>query len=53
MQEDYTQVVRRLVDEVHPQAEYIRLVQDNLNTHTIKSAHEVLIYAAPTAPISV
>ena len=31
--QDYAKVVRWLVDEVYPQAEYIRLVQDNLNTH--------------------
>jgi len=28
------------VDEVYPQAEYIRLVQDNLNTHTPASLYE-------------
>jgi hypothetical protein len=32
--------VRWLVDEVYPQAEYIRLVQDNLNTHTPASLYE-------------
>jgi hypothetical protein len=31
--QDYAKVVRWLVDEVYPHAEYIRLVQDNLNTH--------------------
>jgi hypothetical protein len=38
--QDYAQVVRWLVDEVYPQAEYIRLVQDNLNTHTPASLYE-------------
>ena len=32
--------MRWLVDEVYPQAEYIRLVQDNLNTHTRASLYE-------------
>lgn len=30
---DYAQVVRWLVDECYPEADYIELVQDNLNTH--------------------
>jgi hypothetical protein len=38
--QDYAQIVRWLVDEVYPQAEYIRLVQDNLNTHTPASLYE-------------
>jgi hypothetical protein len=38
--QDYAQVVRWLVDEVYPQAEYIRLVQDNLNTHTPAALYE-------------
>jgi len=37
---DYAQVVRWLVDSVYPQAEYIRLVQDNLNTHTPAALYE-------------
>src|SRR5215472_11982107 len=37
---DYAKVVRWLVDEVYPQAEYLRLVQDNLNTHTPASLYE-------------
>lgn len=32
--------MRWLVDEVYPQAEYIRLVQDNLNTHAPASLYE-------------
>jgi hypothetical protein len=38
--QDYAQIVRWLVDEVYPQAEYIRLVQDNLNTHTSGALYE-------------
>ncbi len=38
--QDYAKVVRWLVDEVYPQVEYIRLVQDNLNTHTPASLYE-------------
>jgi len=38
--QDYAQVVRWLVDEVYPHADYIRLVQDNLNTHTPASLYE-------------
>ncbi len=38
--QDYAKVVRWLVDEVYPHAECIRLVQDNLNTHTPASLYE-------------
>jgi hypothetical protein len=38
--QDYAKVVRWLVDEAYPQAEYIRLVQDNLNTHTPAALYE-------------
>lgn len=38
--QDYAKVVRWLVDEVYPHAEYIRLVQDNLNTHTPGALYE-------------
>ncbi|WP_085954384.1 IS630 family transposase [Ktedonobacter racemifer] len=38
--QDYARVVRFLVDEVYPHAEYIRLVQDNLNTHTSAALYE-------------
>jgi len=38
--QDYARVVRFLVEEVYPQAEYIRLVQDNLNTHTPAALYE-------------
>ncbi len=37
---DYAKVVLWLVDEVCPHADYIRLVQDNLNTHTPASPYE-------------
>ncbi len=40
--QDYAKVVRFLVDEVYPHAEYIRLVQDNLNTHPPASLYETL-----------
>jgi len=39
--QDHARVVRWLVDEVYPQAEYIRLVQDNLNTHTPAVFYEI------------
>ncbi len=38
--QDYAQIVRWLVDEVYPHVEYIRLVQDNLNTHTAAALYE-------------
>lgn len=38
--QDYARVVRFLVDEVYPHAEYIRLVQDNLNTPTSSALYE-------------
>ena len=38
--QDYAKVVRWLVDSVYPHAEYVRLVQDNLNTHTPASLYE-------------
>jgi hypothetical protein len=37
---DYAKTVRWLVGEVYPRAEYIRLVQDNLNTHTPAALYE-------------
>ena len=44
--QDYAKVVRWLVDEAYPHAEYIRLVQDNLNTHTPASLYETFPPAA-------
>ena len=37
---DYAQALRYLVDELHPDAERIVVVQDNLNTHTPASLYE-------------
>ena len=37
---DYAHCIRWLVDAVYPQAEYIRIVQDNLNTHTPAALYE-------------
>jgi hypothetical protein len=37
---DYAEVLRWLAEEVHPDAEAIVLVQDNLNTHTLASLYE-------------
>lgn len=38
---DYAECIRWLVDVVYPQAEYARIVQDNLNTHTPAALYEV------------
>jgi hypothetical protein len=38
---DYADQLRYLADVVYPRAEYIRLVQDNLNTHTLAALYEV------------
>jgi len=37
---DYAQCLRKLSDEMYPQAETIVLVQDNLNTHSPASLYE-------------
>ncbi len=37
---DYAHCIHWLVDTVHPQAEYVRIVQDNLNTHTAAALYE-------------
>jgi len=37
---DFAQTIRWLVDEIYPQAQRIRLVMDNLNTHTAASLYE-------------
>jgi hypothetical protein len=37
---DYAAVIRHLCDEVHPEAERIVLVQDNLNTHGVWSLYQ-------------
>jgi hypothetical protein len=36
---DYAEQLRYLADTVYPHAEYIRLVQDNLNTHTLAALY--------------
>lgn len=38
---DYAEQIRWLVDHVYPDAEYVRIVQDNLNTHTPAALYEV------------
>jgi hypothetical protein len=37
---DYAHCIHWLVDTVYPHAEYIRIVQDNLNTHTAAALYE-------------
>ena len=37
---DYAEQIRWLVDQVYPDAEYVRIVQDNLNTHTPAAIYE-------------
>ncbi|GCE29191.1 hypothetical protein KDA_46750 [Dictyobacter alpinus] len=37
---DYAERIRWLVDHVYPEAESIRIVQDNLNTHTPAALYE-------------
>jgi len=37
---DYAEILKHLADEVYPEAEVIRLVQDNLNTHTPASLYK-------------
>jgi hypothetical protein len=39
---DYAQFMKNLLDKHYPHIEHIRLVQDNLNTHTPGSFYEVL-----------
>jgi DDE superfamily endonuclease len=38
--QDYAQQMRWLVDVAYPEAEYVRVVQDNLNTHTPGALYE-------------
>jgi hypothetical protein len=44
---DYAQCIRWLVDEVYPDAQAVRIVQDNLNTHTAAALYEA--FPAPEA----
>jgi hypothetical protein len=37
---DYAEVLRWLAEDVHPDADVIVLVQDNLNTHTLAALYE-------------
>ena len=37
---DYAHCIQWLVDEAYPHAEYLRIVQDNLNTHTAAALYE-------------
>lgn len=39
--QDYARCLQWLVDVAYPDAEYIRVVQDNLNTHTAGALYEV------------
>jgi hypothetical protein len=39
-QQDFAHGMQWLVDEVYPQAETIRIVLDNLNTHTVAALYE-------------
>lgn len=44
--QDYAHILRWLVDEAYPDAEYIRLVQDNLNTHRPAALYQTFPPAA-------
>lgn len=37
---DFARCMRRLVDEIYPEAERVRVVLDNLNTHEVASLYE-------------
>jgi hypothetical protein len=39
-EQDFAHCMRWLADEAHPDAEVIRLVLDNLNTHTVAALYE-------------
>jgi hypothetical protein len=39
--EDFAKVIRYLVDVVYPHVEYVSLVLDNLNTHTVETLIEI------------
>jgi hypothetical protein len=44
---DYAHCIQWLVDQVYPHADYVRIVQDNLNTHTAAALYEA--FPAPEA----
>ena len=46
---DFAQCMRMLVDSYYPEAEVIRLVVDNLNTHTPAALYEAFPRLKPTA----
>lgn len=43
--QEYAEQRRWLVDVAHPEAEYVRVVQDNLNTHTPGALYEAFVPA--------
>src|SRR4030081_259161 len=47
--EDYAQCMRELIDVHYPHAEYIRVVQDNLSTHSAGALYEAFPPAEPGA----
>jgi len=49
---DFAQTIRWLVDEVYPEARVIRLVMDNLNTHTAASLYEAFPPAGSAAHLA-
>jgi hypothetical protein len=44
---DYAHCIQWLVDQVYPHADYVRIVQGNLNTHTAAALYEA--FPAPEA----
>ncbi len=46
---DYAEVLRYLVEERYPEADYICVVQDNLNTHTAGALCETFRRRSPDA----
>lgn|GEM_PF-1829000 len=49
---DFAQTIRWLVDSVYPKALVIRLVMDNLDTHTAASLYEAFRFPATRIPVS-
>ena len=44
--QDFAYCMKWLVDEAYPEAEIIRVVLDNLNTHTVAALYETLMLLA-------
>src|SRR5947199_7119682 len=44
---DYAHCICRLVDQVYPHAQCVRIVQENLNTHTAAALYEAFPAARP------